>query len=218
MENKFEKHLPNLYPNLEEKEKSKKEIENRNSRLNFLKKLGRKALPYFAAASTLIGVSNNVKAQSENKKSQNQEYIITGPDGKQRKFSSLEEELAYAKTKSWIVKAPDGTIYYPDGKVVKNDGEKKENKEDTTFNLKGRLIYHWPSPDNRRDTTFDSEDKLINFIRSHNNIFDPNRAKVEDENGNKITLAEFKKLNGNFKREEQPKKSSLDLSGKLTYF
>lgn len=135
--NNFEKYLPSLYG--EGKEENNKEIEkkeNSNSFKEKIKSLGKKALPYIAAASTLLALSKDTQAQRENKDNKpKQEYVLTTPDGKQIKFKSLEEELKYGKENNYIINQVDKenntiTYYYPSGEVEKYNLKDKTKIED----------------------------------------------------------------------------------------
>ena len=99
----LEKNFPTFINKQEKIEKHKNKIEA-------LKALGKKAIPYIAALTALLSAPNVSKSQESPKHSSGVEWKLTSPDGKQTKtFNTREERDAFAKAHNIIVPG-SGTV------------------------------------------------------------------------------------------------------------
>jgi hypothetical protein len=123
----LEKHLPNLLSSSEGLENKKSEQKQKNlnkeSKISFLKKLGRKALPYLAIG-TVLGKANEVKAQNNGYYFDNsrKEWIYKAPEKKQDKNTHEIKSVKKEKKEVRLGGGPpvDDFEYYDASDVYKD--------------------------------------------------------------------------------------------------
>ena len=141
----IEKNLPNLLGNQE-----KKKVEQ--NRKEFLKSLGKKAVPYIAAITTLLSSPTLLKAQDKLKSQTAVEWKLTSPDGKQTKtFNTKEERDAFAKAHNLNIPSENIT----------------PNKDVAPTKSDAKVEWKLTSPDCKQTKTFNTKEERDAFARAH---------------------------------------------------
>ena len=144
----LEKHFPTF---TNSKEQNPKKPEG-------IKSLGKKAFPYIAALTTFFGIANSGNAQTtKENNTQNVEWKLTSPDGKQtRTFKTKEERDAFARAHNL---------------QIPNDGEQKKTVTTTTNQPKTNTQnaeWKLTSPDGKQTKVFKTKEERDAFAKAHN--------------------------------------------------
>lgn len=147
----------NLEKNFPTFTNNKEKIKSGQSRLDFLKSLGKKAVPYIAAMTALLASPTFSKAQDKVKDNSNTVWTIKSPDGKQTKtFNTKEERDAFAKAHNLNISSEKPTERKDT--VVKNDSQGS------------KVEWKLTSPDGKQTKTFNTKEERDEFARQHHII------------------------------------------------
>ncbi|MBP9765676.1 MAG: hypothetical protein KBD12_00385 [Candidatus Pacebacteria bacterium] len=166
----LEKNFPTFINKQEKIEKHKNKIEA-------LKALGKKAIPYIAALTALLSAPNVSKSQESPKHSSGVEWKLTSPDGKQTKtFNTREERDAFAKAHNIVIQGSN---------TVSPEKEKNQG---------GKVEWKLTSPDGKQTKTFNTREERDAFAKAHN-IIVPGSGTVNNKttqnNTNTVNYKDF---------------------------
>jgi hypothetical protein len=147
--------LEKKFPNLVSKQEGRKLGQ---SETDFLRSLGKKAVPYIAALTALLSSPTLLKAQDKLKSETAVEYKLTSPDGKQTKiFNTKEERDAFARAHNLNIPG-DKSYTLP---------SKDTAPASVTNNPDAKVEYKITSPDGKQTKIFNTKEERDEFARQH---------------------------------------------------
>ncbi len=144
----LEKNFPTFINN-------KEKIKSGQGRLEFLKSLGKKAVPYIAALTALLSSPTFSKAQEKSKDTTNVVWTLKSPDGKQTKtFNTKEERDAFAKAHNLNI-------------PLENTGNQKNEPTQKADINSEKVEWKLVSPDGKQTKTFNTKEERDAFAKAH---------------------------------------------------